>query len=296
MPVYTGSKRAGAALLDADGDVAAQATQYPVNANASAWGRLEPLLTPEQLKTRFLVGIPMVLKIRDPETKEFFKITDDMLKDYIELAVADAEEETSSVIMPTQFREKLPFHKQDFEQFGYAKLPRRPIASIEDFSVSLADGSDIFVFPPQWIETANLIRGQLNLIPLAFQGMYGGTGIVGAGGTQGSSAFFNSLWARPWVAALFGVSYTAGWKDGLVPKVINNLIGTIAAMRVLSIIAAAYAGSTSTSLGMDGMSQSVSTPGPQRYAVRIEELKADRALYTKKIKKNLGLKVFSGTV
>lgn len=298
MPIYTGSKPAGAGQLNADGTVAKQGTQYPINANAAAWGRLEPLLTPEQLKSRFLKGIPMVLKIRDPDTKEFIRITDDELKDYIEQAVSTAEEETSTIIMPTQFHEKLPFHKMDYEQFGYFRLARRPVASIEDLTVELADKSDVFVFPVEWVETANLIKGQINIIPLAFQGVQGGTGIIGGGITAGggTAVFFNALWNRPWVAALFGVSYTAGWKDGLLPKPVNELIGTIAAMRVLSMIAAALAQTTSTSLGLDGMSQSVSTPGPQRYQLRMEELKADRALFVKKIKKNLGQKIFSGTV
>jgi hypothetical protein len=67
-------------------------------------------------------------------------------------------------------------------------------------------------------------------------------------------------------------------------------------MRVLSMIAAAYAGSTSTSLGLDGMSQSIGTPGPQRYKVRMEELVAERALIVKKLKKAFGSKFTFGTV
>lgn len=299
MPIYTGpsatpTKPAGAH----DAGEGVQGKQYIEGAAFAAWGRVEPLLTPEQLKTRYLMGVPMVLRIKDPTTGKNFIITDEMLQDYIELAVGDGEEETGTVIMPTQFVEKLPFQKQDFESFGYFQLPRRPISSIEALNVTLADGSDVFDFPTEWIETSNLIHGQLNIIPLAFQGIEAGTGIIGGGinAGGGTAVFFNSLWNRPWVAALFGVTYTAGWKDGMLPKIVNNLIGTIAAMRVLSQIAAAYALFTSTSLGIDGMSQSVSTPGPQRFAVRMEELKADRALYVRKIKKIVGTKMVVGTV
>lgn len=299
MPIYTGdnatpTKPAGAADLGQG----TQGKQYPEGATFSSWGRLEPLLTPEILKTRFLMGIPMVLRIKDPETGKPFRITDEMLKDYIEIAVSEAEEETNSIIMPTQFTEKLPFQKQDFEAFGYFQLPHRPISSVESLNVTLADGSDVFNFPTQWIETANLIHGQLNIIPLAFQGIEGGTGIIGGGidAGGGTAVFFNSLWNRPWVAALFGVTYTAGWKDGMLPKVVNELIGIIVAMRVLSQIAAAYAIFTSTSLSLDGMSQSVSTPGPQRFQVRIEELQKQRDLMVRKIKKIVGSKLVVGTV
>ena len=303
MPIYTGptagpTKTAGNTELNADGSVMAQAKQYPADAAFSSWGRLEPLLTPEQLRSRYLKGISMTLRIKDPGTGKFFQITDEELKDYIEDAVVTAEEETSLTIMPTQFVEKLPFQKQDFEAFGYWQLPRKPVASIETLTVTLADGSTIFNFPTQWIETSNLIRGQLNIVPLAFQGLEAGGGVVGGGinAGGGTAIFFNSLWNRPWVAALFGITYTCGFASGLLPRVVNQLIGTIAAMHVLSMIAAAYAAYTSTSLGVDGLSQSVGTSGPQRYQVRMEELKAERALCVKKLKKSYGSKFVVGNI
>jgi hypothetical protein len=301
MPIYDGLNSAGVAASKpagaADIGQGTQGRQYPLDVTASSWGRMEPLLTPDQLKSRYLKGIPMVLKIKDPETLQNFRITDDELKDYIELAVEEAEQELNLTIMPTQVTHKLPFQKQDYENFGFWQLPHRPISSIEALNVTLADGSDVFVFPPEWIETANLVAGQLNIIPLAFAGIQGGTGVIGGTSAgQGTAVFFNSLWNRPWVAALFGVTYTAGFKNGLMPKYVNNLIGCIVAMRVLSQIAAAYAMWSSTSLGLDGMSQSVSTPGPQRFKVRMEELEKDRALMVRKIKKMFGGKFVVGTI
>lgn len=301
MPIYDGLNGAGVLASKPAGTSdlgqGTQGKQYPIDATFSSWGRLEPLLTPDQLKSRYLKGIPMVLKIKDPATGKPFQITDDELKDYIELAVDEAEQLTGLIIMPTQVTHKLPFQKQDYEAFGYFQLPHRPISSIEALNVTLADGSDVFVFPPEWLETANLIAGQLNIIPLAFQGMQGGTGVIGgtnAGG--GTAVFFNSLWNRPWVAALFGVTYTAGFKNGLMPKYVNNLIGCIVAMRVLSMIAAAYAAWQSTSLGMDGMSQSISTPGPMRFKQRMEELEKERTLSVKKLKKVYGGSFPTGTI
>jgi hypothetical protein len=289
MPVYTGSKDAG---------TQSGSSQYPENAVATVFGRLEPLITPELLKSRFLKGISLTLKVKDLETGKPFKITDSELRDYIENAVDEAEQETGLLLMPTQVSDKLPFQKLDFEQFGYFQLPHRPIASIQSLAVRLADGSDIFTFPNEWIETANLVHGQLNLIPLAFQSITAGGQVIGSGLDMGSgtSVFFNSLWNRPWLAALFDITYTVGFKDGMMPKMVNKLIGTIVAMQVLSQIAAAYANATSTSLGIDGMSQSVGTPGPERYRMRMEELKADRALLVRKLKKAYNGGIVSGTV
>ena len=284
MPIFTGGKSITGGM-------------YPANSIASVLGRLEPLITPEQLKSRYLKGIQMTLRIKDPETGKPYKIMDEELKDYIQKAIDTAEQETGLSFFPTQFSNKLPFQKQDWEAFGYLQLPHRPISSIESMTVRLSDGSDVFTFPTTWLETANLLHGQMNLLPLAFQDTEAGTGVVGGDvGGGGTAVFFNSLWGRPWVAALFNVVYTAGFPDGMMPNMVNDLIGTIAAMRVLSMIAAAYSTSTSVSLGMDGMNQSTSGPGPQRFALRMTELGADRKLSVRKLKKLCGTSFVAGTV
>lgn len=280
MPIYTDSKGPPGGM-------------GPPNASASVWSRLEPLITPDQLKSRFLKGIPLTLKIKDPSTGKPFMITDEELKDYIDRALDFAEQETGLYFMPTKFSEKLPFQRQDWESLGYFQLPRRPISSIDSLTVRLADGGDVFVFPNEWIETANLIWGQINLIPLAFQAAGTGTGLVGG---SGSTVFFNSLWNRQWVAALFGVEYTVGFPDGMVPKTVNELVGTIAAMRTLSQLGAAQAGQNSVSISLDGQSQSVSGPGPDRYRTRMEELGNDRKMLVKKLKKTFGTNFVVGTV
>ena len=287
MADYSSSKPAGGGAI------------YPENAVASEfYGRLEPLITPAQLKSRFLKGIPLILKIRDPETQQFFRITDDELKDYILTAMDEAENETGLFFMPTQFSEKLPYQRQDFEQFGYQQIGRKPISSIESLTVRLSDQSDIFVFPTEWIETGNLVHGQLNIIPLAFQGVQGGTGIIGGGidGGSGTSVFFNSLWNREWVAALFNITYTTGFPNGMMPRLVNQLVGNIVTMQVLSQLAAAFSHATSTSLGIDGLSQSVSGPGPNRYTVRMKELQDQRNLLVRKLKKLFGTGIVVGTV
>lgn len=295
MPIYTGdeSKQAGAQ----DSLEEKQGGQYPLDVACSAWGRLEPLITVDQLKSRFLIGIPLTLKVKDPETGKFFRITDDQIKDRISVSVGVAEEETQLTIMPTQFIEKLPFQRQDWANFAFFKLEHRPVASVEALNVALSDGSVPFSFPPMWLELSNASKsGQINVIPLAFQAFTPGTGVVGQVGAYGGATFFNAIISKRYIAALFTCTYTAGFKDGLVPTIVNELIGTIAAMEILSMIGAAYAGATSTSLGIDGMSQSVSTPGPERYSRRMEELDAKRKLLTKKLRGKYNTKIVSGTI
>ena len=294
MPIYTpdASKPAGAF----DGLERKQGPQYPLDVAVDSWGSLEPLITAEQLKTRFLLAIPLTLRVKDPETGKPFKVTDAQITELIRVHVSTAEEETGLTIMPRQFVEKIPFSRQDWESFGYFRVNHRPVSSIEAFNCSLSDGSVAFAFPTEWLEMGNATTmGQINVIPLAFQAFSAGTGIIGQGAT-GNATFFNAVVNRNWLAALFAVTYSAGFKNGLVPVPVNQLIGTIVAMEILSMLAAAYAQATSTSLNVDGLGQSVSGPGPARYQIRMGELDKQRQLLVKKLKGKYATKLVSGSI
>src|SRR5579859_3543742 len=176
MPTYfpSDSKPAGAF----DGLERKQGHQYPLEVAVDSWGSLEPLITVDKLKTRFLLGVPMTLRVKDPETGKPFKITDTQLAELIRVHVSTAEEETGLVIMPRQFVERKEFSRQDWESFGYFRVNHRPMASIEALNCSLSDGSVAFSFPTQWLEMGNATTmGQINVIPLAFQAFGAGTGI-----------------------------------------------------------------------------------------------------------------------
>jgi hypothetical protein len=266
---------------------------FPENAIASPWGRMEALLTPDQLVTRFLFGIPLVSRMKDPRTNQPMVITNEMLNDYIRLAVDTAEVECSIDIMPVQYSEKFAFDKAEYDQFGYFKATHKPVHSIEKLAVTPSDNIDVFIVPLEWIETTFLTYGQINIIPLTLA--ITSTGITNSQ-AGGGSVFLNILGQKPWVPAFWGIKYTTGFKDGMVPTVINDLIGAIAAMRVLSMLAATYARSNSTSLSIDGMSQSISTPGPQVFKVRLDELAEQRKMLTKKVKKMFQMAFVVGNV
>src|SRR6185369_13911889 len=112
-------------------------------------------------------------------------------------------------------------------------------------------------------------------------------------GSTGGAFFLSILGNRQWIPAYWKITYTSGFKDGMVPRVINELISTIAAMEILSQLAATYARVQSHSLGIDGLSQSVSTPGPAVFQVRIQELTDKRKALVGKIRAKYGTKLFS---
>jgi hypothetical protein len=132
----------------------------------------------------------------------------------------------------------------------------------------------MFKLPLEWVEVGLLHLGQVNLIPLTIA-TRGGTMVPLTSG-PGGSFFLSLLQGKPWVPALFEFVYTTGFKEGTVPKILNQYIGCIAAMEILSLLATTYSKSTSTSLGIDGLSQSIGTPGMEIFTQRMKELSEKR--------------------
>jgi hypothetical protein len=266
---------------------------WPENATDTAYGRLEPLISPTQLRTRHLFGIPLVSQMRDPLTNKAMVMTDTMLQDFIDEALQTAELEAHIDIAPVQRDERHPFDRNLYEQFGYMQLHHKPCSHIEKLSVTPSNNIDVYSVPLDWVNTGYLIRGQINIVPLTIAFPNGG---FIPSQSAGGALFLSIMGQRAWLPSFWQVRYTSGFKDGLVPRVINKLIGTIAALNILSQLAATHARSSSHSLGIDGVSQSVSTPGPQLFSVRIGELEADKKMLIGKIKSFTNNKFLIGTL
>lgn len=264
---------------------------FPDGAVAQGWERTEPLITPLELREFHLWGLPLQSAIRNPITGKADILTDPTLQRYIERAVAIAELETGIDIFPTRYSEKHPYDKVEYESFGYFRVHHRPVASVDSMTVAPSSGQDVFTIPKEWIENGNLVKGQINIMPYTVNIM--GTAVPA---TAGGAAFLMLMGQQPWIPAFWRIEYTTGFKDGKIPRVLNELIGTIAAIEVLSMLATTYSKSTSTSLSIDGLSQSIGTPGPELFKPRLEELKEKRQALVGKLKAMYGLKLFSGNV
>jgi hypothetical protein len=268
---------------------------YPVHATGSAWERSEPLITPNQLRRQHLFGIPLVSGMKDPITGRNDRLTEDDLKDYIDTAVGLAETQLGMSIFQTQIKEKKAWDRNDYDSFGYFRMDQRPCASIESLTVNLSNNDDIYMVPPEWIETSNFHKGQLNIIPLTIALTNGNP--VAIPTTAGGALLLSIFQGKSqWVASFWQIVYTVGFPDGKVPKVVNDLIGTIAAMEVLSQLASTYGKSSGSSLSIGGGSQSVSTPGPEIFTKRTTDLAEKREMLINKLKNMYGLKFFSDNV
>jgi hypothetical protein len=271
---------------------------YPINAIEDSWGHLEPLITPDQLKVRHLFGIPLISYQMDPVTRERQRMTDPILKDLIDRAVSLAETETHIEIMPRRHREKFPFDRQAYASLGYTMLPVHPVQSLDRLAVTASNGADLYVVPPDWVETAYIHTGQINIIPMTVAFQYGGymSPANGGMGSGGGSHFLAILGQNPWIPAYWQAEWTTGFPDGELPPVINELIGVIAAIEALGLLATTNARNSSHSVGMDGISQSISTPGPQIYDTRITLLTAQKEMLVSKLRTMYGTKLFTGVM
>lgn len=271
---------------------------YPVTATETDYQRLEPLLGPEQLSRRFLMGIDLSSQMKDPFTGKALRWTPEMVNDIIDGAMQTAEAETGAWLRPVVFKEKHPFDRFAYKSFGFFQLRNTPASRIISLGVVPPNGESVYSMPLEWVETAYLSRGQINIIPMtaAVVGGSSTTGIFPGQSANGGAFYLTVVQQAGWVPAYWEVEYIAGYCDGQMPRIVNDLIGTIAASDILSMLATTYAKTQSHSLGVDGLSQSHSSPGPQIFKQRLDELIARRALLVKKIKSMVGRKVFSSVI
>lgn len=261
---------------------------------SASFTRVEPLITPEQLVDRFLPGIPLYSAMVDPVTNVRYHINDTKLKEeFIPGALADVELDTRIRITPQEISRRLPFDLNEYKSMGFFQLPDAPVIEIIELYVSDATLNPIFFIPTTWIEAGGLQRGRVGIIPL--QPAFVGGGIVGSADSAGGAAFIALLGARAWVSDWWLIQYRTGFREGRVPRVVNDAIGCRAAIDILSRLQATNR-VASYGLGLDGASQNISTPGPQVYKEAIADLEVKYKRIVFKLKGLFGKRMFSSNV
>src|SRR5271168_2442003 len=131
--------------------------QYPVHAieTSGLLRRTEPFLTPELLKSRYLLGIPLTLANGD-------KFTDEVLKDRIMMGMNESETQLGTTITREEFVDSLPFDWSLYKSFIHLKPRHSPIISLEDLSIVASNNEVIFTVPSVWVHPANFSIGQIN--------------------------------------------------------------------------------------------------------------------------------------
>lgn len=259
----------------------------------SSFDRLEPLITAERVRREFCFGIDLVSQIKSSTTGKRDVMDNVLLGEIVLRAVSNVETDTGMDLFPVQRKEKHPFDRAAYDALGYFKLEHRPAYSVEQMAVVPANNVDVYKVPLDWIETAYLEKGQVNIVPLTIAFQNGG---FIPSQSMGGAMFLSILSQKHWIPAFWQITYTSGYPDGLLPRQVNTLVGIYAAMDILSQIAATNAMSTSHSLGFDGMSQSVSTPGPSVFKERLADLEKQKMAIMMKLKARYGFKFNIGTI
>lgn len=261
---------------------------YPVEAKEASnlLRRCEPILTPELLKSRYLKGV-------SDEVSAVF--TEEGLKDEIMRGMNEFELMTGIPTQKVQFKERLPFDRAAYQAMVYMKLNNGPVQSVEDVVIESSNGENIYRLPPDWIEMGLAHKRQINLIPIL--SIFGAAGLRDGQASNAGLIFLQAVNNYRWLPAFYSVTYTCGVSktEGQLPVVVNEIVGMIAAIEVLSQMSAKNK-HTSTSISQDGISQAASGPGPQLYKQRIEELMERKERMMKKLRSEFHQKYFMSNI
>lgn len=262
---------------------------FPNAQKDSAWGRLVPLLGPQELRT--FLFVPLVSAVKDQHGKRR-EMSDSDLADVIRESVGLIETQLSMTIFDVQYQERHPFDRFDYQSYGYLRLRQKPVASVERLAVVQNSGDAIYVVPNEWISVGNLHKGQINILPSTVALASNAENAA----VNGALSFIMIMMQQGWVPDFWEVTYTAGFRDGLLPDALNLLIKYVAGIEVLSRLAATYAGVNSASLSIDGLSQSSSGPGPQLYETRIKQMSDQRDKLFRRFKAMIGNRMMVGQI
>jgi hypothetical protein len=163
------------------------------------------------------------------------------------------------------------YHALNYQlNWGWMELREYPIIKVERLSFVYPTGQKIMDFPTKWIKPY-LRKGQIHLVPTA------GTIDQAMVGQSGQWLPLTSGWFLQSIPQLIYVTYTAGMLT--VPLVYKDMVAKLTCIELLRITGDAIArGIASASMGIDGLSQSLSftnTPNTVFYKARIQEYADD---------------------
>jgi hypothetical protein len=231
--------------------------------------RFSPIPTPEDVKVRYLFGIPLKSSITG-ET-----LPDEAIQFYINSAISEIEHMLDIYITPVKFYEQHDYIRENFTwNYNFLKLNHAPILYVSKVELSFSNNIDErgFVnFPLEHVHVQSQ-EGIIQLVP-AFGTSLSGFLLSAFGGVQ-----YHAMRAMGMNNFPGGVrvEYTSGLEPGKVPAVISQLIGITGAIHVLSGLGPILFPNNSESLGIDGVSQSSGGAGVRHFADRIDYLTKER--------------------
>lgn len=247
----------------------------PINSvTQSQFKRTEAILSPEDVKTRYLFGIDLT----DENGNELPNAT---IQHAINSAISYLEHKLNIIIQKTKFKERYDYRQIDYTDFSFLQLKNRPVASLEAWRAKFPTNRELVEYPKEWF-VVEKEAGQIQLSPV--EGTFSGL-IVTQGGSYVPLIYgTKSQWPH-----LFEVEYTAGFDDDCIPVIINEMIGMQAAIRLFEILGdiAIGSGIASETVGLDGANVSRNTTASatfSAFSARTESYKKQMEDYIKTVK------------
>jgi hypothetical protein len=205
-------------------------------------------ITPDWLKEAYLYRIPIEF---DQD-----KLSDDAIQFYIDSAISRSE-----ILLGINVRKEVLENEQyDYRLeewlsgFGFFQLNKRPLIKVNKLRLNIITSTiDI---PAEWIQIKKK-NAQINLIP--YYGILASANI-----SNQILMFFPLLASANYVPQIVQISYEAGYEaNDELPDLLTTLIAQNAAIGVLNVLGEIALGGQAAlagySIGVDGLSQSVST-------------------------------------
>ncbi len=223
----------------------------------AGWQRYEPLVSPQDLKEQFLFGIPLKSSLNNEE------LSDKTLKSFITRAVSYAEHKIKIPISPVKFQDRYDYNLWDYQKYNYLQLNHWPVIQIESVKGKYPNAVDFITFPMEWISLYNE-TGVFQLTPTNGQ-------ITQFFLTNDATYIPLLLGSRAQWPQLWQITYVAGFELDKIPAIVNEYIGLVASIKIMELLTSVIFPYGSYGIGIDGTSQSVSTPGPALLENRIAQ-------------------------
>lgn len=214
--------------------------------------KVEPIIDVKTLLSDYLTG----LNITDPSTGK--PLPTATYQRYINNAISMIEHYLDISITPvTDYYENIDYRFNDYMEWGYLQLSNYPVIKIKSLKMTYykdAQGQSVAVqeIPEAWIRL-DRYSGIIRLIP--------NTRFPSRLRIDNNGLFFPELFRAQMIPHMWEIEYDYGFCDGGVPTLVNQAIGMAAALTALTVGGNLVlgAGIASSSISLDGLSQSINT-------------------------------------
>lgn len=249
-PIYT--------FIDDNANLGAVTSQYTISyfnttslqessQSAPSLGVPSPaldILSIDELKSIFLFGVDLTDDAGNPYPDALFAF-------YIESAVQFTKDRLDIELLPTiRLDERHDFYKQDYNKYVWIKTDLVPIISVQKVRLVLPTNVAVQDYDLDSIHV-HKEAGQIEIVPGSGQITLGQTG-----------AFLPLVFGgQDYLPQALRIDYTVGFEDKKIPADILEVIGMLASYGPFGIAGDLLvgAGIASTSLSLDGLSQTINT-------------------------------------